>query len=74
MTEWPTKTGNQLLFGFFVHLKILVPPLSGIYAHGRFIIAIFFFSEVELFWRERGFGFTVTLRCGVAFTILLPWG
>jgi hypothetical protein len=74
MTEWPTKTSNQFLFGFFVQLKILVPPLSGIHAYGRFIIAIFFFSKVELFWRERGFGFTVMLPGGFAFTILLPGG
>ena len=62
MAEWPTKTGNQFLFGFFVQLEIRVPPLSGIHSHGRFVIVIFFFSEIELFWREWGFvGFTCAI-------------
>jgi hypothetical protein len=63
MAEWPTKTCNQFLFGFFVQLKIPVPPLSGIHAHGRFIIVVFFFSELELFWRGWEYA---------EFTILLP--
>lgn len=47
MTEWPTKTANQLFFGFFVPIEVFVPALSGVHPHGGLVVVVHFHSVLK---------------------------